>query len=113
MPRAMTVCSFPTCPIPVPRGRCPEHARAADRARGTRQARGYDAAHDRERRRWAALVSTGTIPCARCGLTLQAGQPFELDHADHDRTRHLGPSHPTCNASAAGKASHHDDRTRQ
>jgi 5-methylcytosine-specific restriction enzyme A len=41
MARALRVCSHPTCPELVEQGRCPQHVRAADRARGTASERGY------------------------------------------------------------------------
>lgn len=43
MPRAMKVCSVPGCPEAIPAGsggRCTEHNRAADRARGNYEHRG-------------------------------------------------------------------------
>lgn len=43
----MRTCAQKGCPTLVVRGRCPAHAREADRARGTSSERGYD-------RRWAA-----------------------------------------------------------
>lgn len=105
----MRVCSAPGCPTLITRpGRCPEHARAADRARGTRQARGYDANHDAERKRWAPLVRTGLVKCWRCGELITATETWDLGHDDHDRTRYRGPEHANrCNRAAAGRASHH------
>jgi 5-methylcytosine-specific restriction enzyme A len=35
-------CAEPGCGSLVPKGRCPEHARTKDKARGTAQQRGYD-----------------------------------------------------------------------
>ena len=46
MPR-MRVCSEPGCPEIQTTPRCPDHTREVDRARGTRQQRGYDAEHPR------------------------------------------------------------------
>lgn len=109
MARAMRPCLEDGCPRPVPRGttRCPAHARARDRARGTRQARGYGRDHDRLRRALAPLVDTGRATCWRCGLPIAPGEPWDLGHDDHDRTITRGPEHAyTCNRSAAGRASH-------
>lgn len=105
MPRAKRPCQTPGCPalIEAGRRRCTDCAAKAERIRGTRQQRGYDARHDRERRRVARTV-IGT-PCARCGQPIQAGEPWHLDHTD-DRTAYLGPSHERCNTSAGGRAAH-------
>jgi hypothetical protein len=111
MPRAKRVCSRPGCPNLVDRGRCPDCARDADRARGTRQQRGYDATHDRLRARWAPLVAAVRVHChaAVCveqgGRLILPGQPWDLGHTD-DRAGWTGPEHATCNRSAGGKAAH-------
>ena len=105
MPRALRPCQTPDCPELVPAGtrRCRECTAKAERIRGTRQQRGYDATHDRARRR-AARTVVGT-PCARCGVPIKAGEAWHYDHND-DRTGYLGPSHARCNTSAGGKAAH-------
>lgn len=81
--------------------RCPACAsrrgRARDAARGSRQARGYDAQHDALRARWAPLVEAGAVDCARCGRPIAAGSTWDLGHDDHDRTVHRGPEHAVCN----------------
>jgi hypothetical protein len=105
MPRARTVCAEPGCPALTDTPRCESHRREADRARGTRQARGYDAAHDRLRAGWQRRIDTGeAITCARCSQVIEPASKWHLDHAD-DRTIYLGPSHAQCNLSAAGKKS--------
>lgn len=78
-----------------------------DHRPGPRQ-RGYDAAHDAERRRWQPLVTIGAVGCWRC-----QGQDGPLDpddwhlgHDDEDRTRYRGPEHPRCNTSAGARQSH-------
>lgn len=45
MPRASRVCPVPGCPQLTQGGRCTEHTREADQARGSRQQRGYGTAH--------------------------------------------------------------------
>jgi hypothetical protein len=76
--------------------RCQGHTKAKDKARGTRQQRGYDLAHDHLRARWARKVATGQVSCARCHKRISPLEPWHLDHTD-DRTAYLGPSHEACN----------------
>lgn len=45
---------------------------------GSRQSRGYDANHDRERARLLPLAYGS--PCPICGLVMLEGQRLELDH---------------------------------
>ena len=107
MPRAGRVCSQPGCPtMATQRGKCDEHARTADRERGTRGQRGYGAAHDQLRAWWAPRVAQGTVACSRCSQPIRAGSAWHLDHDDGDRTQYRGPSHANCNLSAAGRRSH-------
>jgi len=98
------------CPAigPWTRGRCPTHDRARDKARGTRQARGYDAAHDREAKHWRDKVRAGELVlCWRCGLPITNPDDCHLGHDDHDRSVTRGPEHGRdCNLRAAGKARH-------
>ena len=89
------------------RGRCPEHERSRDKARGTRRERGYDAAHDREGKRWRTKVAAGEhVTCWRCGEPIADPSDCHLGHDDHDRSITRGPEHATCNLSAAGRNSH-------
>jgi 5-methylcytosine-specific restriction protein A len=46
VPRALKVCSTPTCPNLVERGRCPTCLAQAEQRRGTRQQRGYGRQHE-------------------------------------------------------------------
>lgn len=87
--------------------RCVEHERDRDKARGTRQERGYDAEHDAARRKWLDLIDNGSLVyCARgCGARFRPGDMFHLDHTD-DRQGYRGPSCERCNTSAGAKASH-------
>jgi hypothetical protein len=78
------------------KSRCVDCQRAHDRARGTRQQRGYDAQHDALRRLLVAALDPWA-PCPRCGHPL-GPDPALLDlmHND-DRTAWLGLSHRRCN----------------
>ena len=106
MPRK--VCAEPGCPTLTDRTRCTTHERARDRARGTRQERGYDADHDREAKRWRDAVRRGElVTCWRCGDPITDPNDCHLGHDDHDRRVTRGPEHGrSCNLSAAGRARH-------
>jgi hypothetical protein len=106
----MRVCSQPGCPTISTKRRCDQHQAQAERARGTRQQRGYDAAHERERKRWQPRVDQGGVHCHAVACHMPSrlillGQPWDLGH-DRDTGRHRGPEHATCNRSEGGKASH-------
>lgn len=103
---AMRVCSTPGCPTLVSAGarggRCVTHAREADRARGTKAERGYDASYLRERAQWVARQASGEVlTCWRCGTTIVGA--FHLGHDDDDRSVVRGPEHASCNLIAAGR----------
>lgn len=89
-------------------GRCPACSRAHDRARGSREERGYGAAHQATRAAYQARMDAGEVlTCWRCGEPVTAADEWHLGHDDHDRTITRGPEHARrCNLSAAGKASH-------
>lgn len=78
-----------------------DQARKYDAVRGGTTARGYGAAHARERKRWAPIVQNGQVRCARCHQIIEPGTPWHLDHDDRDRSIYLGPSHRSCNIKAA------------
>lgn len=100
---ALRPCSVIGCPELTDRGgKCQTHRAEAEAKRPIRQVRGYDAKHDRERRRVARLVRRGGVTCARCGQPIAPDDDWHLDHTD-DRAGYLGPSHAKCNTSAAGK----------
>jgi len=99
------VCAEPGCPELQAAPRCPGHAREAEQVRGTRQQRGYTAAHDRLREKWRPRVEAGLVDCARCERRILPGETWALDHSD-DRIGYLGPSHKRCNDSAGGRAAH-------
>lgn len=91
--------------------RCPgctsARGKVRDRQRGTRQQRGYDAAHEADRRGWTPAVAAGHVACWRCGDPIQPGEPWDLGHDDRDRTVTRGPEHANrCNRKAGGQASH-------
>lgn len=101
MPRAKRVCGAPSCPRLTDGGRCAEHRQQVERARGTRQQRGYDKTHDRLRKQWEPQVVTGKIRCARCGEPITGA--WDLGHTE-DRTAWTGPEHAGCNRAAGGRA---------
>jgi hypothetical protein len=106
----MHVCSQPGCPELTTARRCDDHATQYERARGTRQQRGYDTAHERLRKQWQHKVEQGGVHCMAKVCLMPArlillGQPWHLDHND-DRTGYRGPAHERCNTSAGGKAAH-------
>jgi hypothetical protein len=101
---ALRPCSVIGCPELTDRGgKCATHRAEAEAKRPSRQARGYDANHDRQRRRVARLVRRGGVTCARCGQPIDPSDDWHLDHTD-DRAGYLGPSHARCNTSAGGRA---------
>jgi hypothetical protein len=66
---------------------------------GTRL-RGYGPRHVALRARWAPLVDRGEVLCARCGVLIDPGTPWDLGHDDDDRSRYNGPEHARCNRGA-------------
>jgi hypothetical protein len=87
---------------------CREHHRALDDpARRQR----YSSPHQRLRALVAVAVEQGRASCARCGLPIAPGEPFDLDHAD-DGNGYLGPSHARCNRATTRPASRSRDELR-
>ena len=113
MPRAATICREPGCPaVATQRGHCTDHAREADRKRGTRQQRGYDAAHEQLRRAFAPKVKAGHVKCRRCRELIAPDEPWDLGHPDAECPRPTAPEHrDRCNRAAAGRSSHGANRT--
>jgi hypothetical protein len=99
---AKRVCPRPNCGALINKGEraCAEHRAEAEQARGSKQDRGYDAAHQAARKKWVRVIAQRAVPCARCGEPITLGMSWHLDHSD-DRTGHLGPSHTGCNVRAA------------
>jgi hypothetical protein len=64
-------------------------------------ARGYGAAHRRQRAAWAPRVATGLVNCALCGEKIRPDQKWHLAHADcanaHRDGIYSGPAHALCN----------------
>ena len=108
MAESWRVCPTRGCPeyIPASSRYCPKHARAHDKARGTKRERGYDKSFQAERRVWVEMVATGEVNCWRCLKPIPPGGDFHLGHDDRDRSIIRGPECPHCNLSAAGKSAH-------
>jgi hypothetical protein len=75
--------------------------------RRSRHERGYDTAHDHERRRWASVVATGVAQCAnplclRPTRTIYPSEPWDLGHTE-DRSGYRGPEHRECNRAEGGR----------
>ena len=92
------------CPRIITAGnRCTEHTRAKDRQRGTRQARGYGATHDRLRAHYQGRMDRGeTFDCWRCGGPIDP-KLWHLGHDDHDRAKYRGPECVPCNTATSGR----------
>lgn len=101
LPVSRRVCTEPGCGAIIDKpGRCPEHRRDHEQRRGSRQDRGYDAAHDQLRAQWAPIVATGHVRCWRCRGPLDPAA-WHLGHDDHDRTRYRGPECVPCSTATA------------
>lgn len=100
---AMRVCIEDGCPALTRTTRCPTHERAKDQARGTRQARGYDAQHDALRAHWQNRMDQGErVICWRCPEPIDP-RHWQLGHCDIDRSKYHGPEHVACNTATAGR----------
>jgi len=73
---------------------CRERARV--RTPGSQAKYGY--AHQDLRARLAPQVAAGFAMCSRCGLRIEPGQAWDLDHGSNGGYR--GPSHASCNRAA-------------
>lgn len=105
---SLRVCLEPGCPTITNRTRCKAHERAKDKARGTRQQRGYDAAHDKLRAQYQRRMDAGEeFTCwrresPRCTGTIDP-QRWQLGHDDHDRSVYRGPECVPCNLATSGR----------
>jgi hypothetical protein len=101
------VCAESGCPALVDAGtrdgRCDQHRRERDRARGSSTDRGYGTEHQQIRAQWAPLVATGNVKCWRCREFIPGDAPWHLGHDDHDRSKYRGPEHEGCNTAVAGR----------
>jgi 5-methylcytosine-specific restriction protein A len=102
MPRALRVCSQAGCPTLVESGRCAEHRRQADLARGTSAERGYDSRWSRTRAAYLRLHPT----CVEAGCTERA---TDVDHIDGLGPRARRGHDPTNLRSFCHR--HHSQRT--
>lgn len=104
--RAYRICREPGCPESTPTAWCLAHAREHERRRGSRQARGYGADHDRLRRAYEQRLAAGeTFTCAKCHKVVTAAHAWQLGHDDLRRS-YTGPEHNRCNLSEAGRKAH-------
>jgi len=107
MPRAKRICAKPGCPAIANSSYCTTHQRENDKARGTREQRGYDHAHRQLRKAFIPEHQAGTLICWRCREIIPPNEPFDLGHDDDDRAVYRGPEHRNrCNRAAAGRKSH-------
>lgn len=91
---AKKVCAEPGCPVLTDTTRCPDHTRARDKARGTRQARGYDAEYDKQKR---APAFANATHCATCGKPFTPDNPKTAGHVIAIRDGGQGaPIKPEC-----------------
>ena len=107
MPRAKRICAKPGCPKVANGSYCTEHNREKERARGSREERGYGHAHRELRKAFIPEHQAGTLICWRCREIIPPNEPFDLGHDDEDRTIYRGAEHARrCNRAAAGRKSH-------
>jgi hypothetical protein len=100
---ALRVCAEPGCPTLTKATRCPEHTRARDKARGTRQERGYGQQHATLRAAYQRRMDAGEIfTCWRCLREIDPAD-WTLGHCDDDRTVYHGPECPPCDYATSGR----------
>lgn len=106
----MRVCIEDGCPELTTKTRCADHARAKDKARGTREQRGYAHAHRQLRAEWQQRMDAGeSVTCWRCAAK---GEPHHVDpsnwdlgHDDTDRSIYRGPECTAGNRATATRIS--------
>ena len=69
--------------------------------------RGYGQEHRAKRLEWQPLIDAGegaclAVVCLRTSRWIRPGEKWHLGHSA-DRSFYLGPCHPECNASEAGR----------
>lgn len=96
-------CAEPGCPTITAQTRCTKHTRQLDKARGTRQQRGYDAPHDRLRADYQSRMDAGeAFMCWRCTRPIDPAA-WHLGHDDEDRTKYRGPECEPCNLATSSR----------
>lgn len=103
MTRAKRICATPGCPAITDSSYCTAHQRARDRARGSREQRGYGHAHRELRKAFIPEHQAGTLICWRCRELILPNEPFHLGHDDQDRTIYRGAEHVRCNTATNGR----------
>jgi hypothetical protein len=93
------VCATTGCPEVIDTTYCDDCMEAKDKARGTRQERGYGAVH--ERTKAALLPDAYGTPCIYCGERMWPHQNLVLDHTE-DRKGYRGIVHADYRDCAAG-----------
>lgn len=71
----------------------------------------YGHTHQQTRKRWAPLVATGHVTCARCQQPIPPNTPWDLGHTD-DGTSYQGPEHADCNRAAGARKANANRRRR-
>lgn len=96
-------CAESGCPTITDRTRCPQHRRAQDKARGSREDRGYGKGHQAIRADYQVRMDAGhRYQCWRCGVPIDPSH-WHLGHDDHDRSRYRGPECVPCNTATKGR----------
>ena len=88
------VCNESGCPnFTEGHAKCDDCRHATDKARGTRQARGYDASYQRE---LAALKATNPTHCETCGKPFGPDRVLTGGHVKRDGQRTNEPLRAEC-----------------
>jgi hypothetical protein len=95
---SLRVCLESGCPALQAESRCAAHARARDKARGTRQQRGYDAQFEAAKR---APEYVNATHCTACGCAFTPDNPKTAGHViairDGGRGSGVTPQCRRCN----------------